>query len=154
MQLPDRYAVHLSIVVRRSNHNMWSFSFRVYCCDRKARLTSECYNKYLHYWQPVNPHKQHSLNEGPTSWMRTLLILNAYPRAWMHALLFENIPYRLNAYPAAWIPTLKWSPNLGLSFRCFCTMQMVNLLLDGLQMLGQLNKSALYTLKPQLAFRQ
>ena len=85
-----------------------SFSFRLYCFDTEARLTSQCCNKYLHYWQPYNlTHTQHWLNEGSTSWMSTLLILNAYPTAWMHTLQLECIPYSLNSYPTAWMHSLQ-----------------------------------------------
>ena len=77
----------------------WSFSFSLYCFDTEARLTSQCCNKYLHYWQPANLTHTHThttrLNEGSTSWMSTLLILNAYPTAWM--------------------PTLQRPPNLDLA---------------------------------------
>ena len=37
-------------------------------------------------------HTQYRLNEGSTSWMSTLLILNAYPTAWMHTLQLECLP--------------------------------------------------------------
>ena len=76
----------------------WSISFSLYCFDTEARLTCQCCNKYLHYWQPANLTHTHThttrLNEGSTSWMSTLLILNAYPTAWM--------------------PTLQRPPNLDL----------------------------------------
>ena len=82
------------------SYYVWSFSFRLYCFDTEARLTFQCCNKYLHYWQPAN------LTHN-TGWMRGL-----HP---------EWVPYW------SWMHTLQWPPNLGLSFRRFCTMHMVNL---------------------------
>ena len=54
-----------------------------------------------------------------------------------HTTQTEWGPYVLNEYPAhldynnsAWMPTLQWPLNLGLSFRRFCTMHTVNLLVS------------------------
>ena len=49
--------------------------------------------------QPTS-HTQHRVNEGSTSWMSTLLILNAYPTVWMHTLQLEWVPC------SSWMPTL------------------------------------------------
>ena len=95
----------------------WSFSFSLYCFDTEAGLTSQCCNKYLHYWQPANLSQTHTVQ---AEW--GVYILNEYPTD------FECIPYSLNAYPTAWMPTLQWPPNLDLSFRRFCTMHMADLL--------------------------
>ena len=95
----------------------WSFSFSLYCFDTEARLTSQCCNKYLHYWQPANLSQTHTVQ---AEW--GVYILNEYPTD------FECIPYSLNAYPTAWMHTLQWPPNLDLSFRRFCTMHVVDLL--------------------------
>ena len=127
--LPCRTQSSFATVSYRWIHDVWSFSFRLYCFDTEAGLTSQCCNKYLYYWQPANlthththTHTQHRVNEGSTSWMSTLLILNAYPTVWMHTLQLEWVPC------SSWMPTLQWPPQLGLSFRRFCTMHMVNLL--------------------------
>ena len=34
---------------------VWSFSCRLCCSDREARLISQSCNKNLHYWQPAHP---------------------------------------------------------------------------------------------------